>query len=300
MPKPVIAAVDPRHEDVAPAALGALLARLLGRPLLLVSLYPLDLSIDNLIPEYAEELRRRAQAAAESVAATVRADVGVDVDTRAVDAVGSPSAALHRLAAEEDASALVLGSSCRGALGRVMPSAVTDRLLDGAPCPVAIAPVGYSTAEAARGLHSIAVAFTDTPDGHAALAAADALAGAAHASERVLVVGEPVPALASGFLTGAQLETAREALAGAAEASGQTALATIAHARGAEAQVLSGPVADELANASAGRDLLVCGSRGHGPLRTLVLGGVSHALVRKALCPVLVVPLGTSLAVNPA
>jgi nucleotide-binding universal stress UspA family protein len=36
----------------------------------------------------------------------------------------------------------------------------------------------------------------------------------------------------------------------------------------------------------------VCGSRGHGPLHTLLLGGTSHALVRRAACPVLVVPEG--------
>jgi nucleotide-binding universal stress UspA family protein len=35
-------------------------------------------------------------------------------------------------------------------------------------------------------------------------------------------------------------------------------------------------------------DLLVCGSRGYGPVRTLMLGSTSHALVREAACPVLV------------
>ena len=43
---------------------------------------------------------------------------------------------------------------------------------------------------------------------------------------------------------------------------------------------------------SAELDLLVCGSRGYGPLRSVLLGSVSHAVVREASCPVIVVPRG--------
>ncbi len=35
---------------------------------------------------------------------------------------------------------------------------------------------------------------------------------------------------------------------------------------------------------------MVCGSRGYGPVRAVVLGGVSRALVDGAPCPVLVLP----------
>jgi len=41
-----------------------------------------------------------------------------------------------------------------------------------------------------------------------------------------------------------------------------------------------------------GVDLLVLGSRGYGPLRRVLLGSVSSALVKSAPCPVLVVPRG--------
>jgi hypothetical protein len=40
----------------------------------------------------------------------------------------------------------------------------------------------------------------------------------------------------------------------------------------------------------------VCGSRGYGPLRAVLLGGVTHELVRPARCPVLIVPRGTDQA----
>jgi nucleotide-binding universal stress UspA family protein len=37
-------------------------------------------------------------------------------------------------------------------------------------------------------------------------------------------------------------------------------------------------------------DLLVLGSRGHGPVRAVLLGSVSSALVRSAESPVVVIP----------
>jgi nucleotide-binding universal stress UspA family protein len=48
--------------------------------------------------------------------------------------------------------------------------------------------------------------------------------------------------------------------------------------------------ADALLAVSTHVDLLVCGSRGYGPLRSVLLGGVSRQLVDDAHCPVLVLP----------
>jgi nucleotide-binding universal stress UspA family protein len=58
--------------------------------------------------------------------------------------------------------------------------------------------------------------------------------------------------------------------------------------------ILSGRPAVALAAATTDLGLLVCGSRGYGPLRTLLLGGTSHALVREAACPVIVMPPATT------
>ena len=49
----------------------------------------------------------------------------------------------------------------------------------------------------------------------------------------------------------------------------------------------------ELASASHDLDLLVCGSRGRGPLRAVLLGSVAERLLRGAGCPVVIVPRPT-------
>jgi nucleotide-binding universal stress UspA family protein len=51
-----------------------------------------------------------------------------------------------------------------------------------------------------------------------------------------------------------------------------------------------------LAEASAGLDLLVVGSRRYGPLKRALVGAVSSALVEHAHCPVLIVPRGVHVA----
>jgi nucleotide-binding universal stress UspA family protein len=60
-------------------------------------------------------------------------------------------------------------------------------------------------------------------------------------------------------------------------------------------EILCGDPVDALVAASEDVELLVCGSRGYGPVRPFLLGGTSHALVRSAACPVVVVPPGSPL-----
>ena len=62
----------------------------------------------------------------------------------------------------------------------------------------------------------------------------------------------------------------------------------------------SGDVATELAAVGERLDLLVCGSRGRGHARQVVLGSVSGSLVVSAPCPVLVVPSGNGRPHQPA
>jgi nucleotide-binding universal stress UspA family protein len=45
-------------------------------------------------------------------------------------------------------------------------------------------------------------------------------------------------------------------------------------------------------------DLLICGSRGHGPLRPVTLGSVTRRVVAKAHRPVVVLPRGSKAALQ--
>lgn len=61
-----------------------------------------------------------------------------------------------------------------------------------------------------------------------------------------------------------------------------------------DVRVLEGPPADAIIEAAdrEGAELIVVGARGHGHLRSAVLGSVSRELASRARCPVVVVPPG--------
>jgi nucleotide-binding universal stress UspA family protein len=287
--RPIIAAIDPRRHDDGAAGLGLLLARVTGAPLLLVSAYAVDPPVDGLYTEHAEAMRAQTLETVERVRRQLLADAGgtVAVTSTVLACEGSPAGAIHRLAERKAAATIVVGSSSRGPLGRMLPGAVTDRLLHGAPCPVAVATSGYS----GERLRVIGIAFLERPDGRAALAHASRLAEAAGAQVQVLTVREPVDWTFTSGLESTQLAAMQRAADEAATRTLDAGLHAIPASRSAAGEVLAGKAQDALAAASVELDLLVCGSRGHGPFQTVLLGGVSHALVRHAACPVVVVPL---------
>jgi nucleotide-binding universal stress UspA family protein len=152
---------------------------------------------------------------------------------------------------------------------------------------VAVAPRGLELGAVAEPWHSVGAAYIDAPDAQAALEAATAISRAAAAQLRLLTV-MAAPDL---YLTLAPVVDA-DARRADAQAQLDHGLEMAAHGN-ASGTVLDGEPPAALGAASAELDLLVSGSRGYGPLRTLLLGGTSHALVRRAACPVLVVPRGT-------
>lgn len=62
--------------------------------------------------------------------------------------------------------------------------------------------------------------------------------------------------------------------------------------RSVAVRIVEGEVAEQIAKAAAGEraDYLVVGAEGRGPLRQLILGSVSQEVLKRAPCPVLVVP----------
>jgi len=202
----------------------------------------------------------------------------------------SAARGLHELAERELAEAVVVGSSRRGGLGRTFPGSTGERLLHGSAAPVAMAPRGLRE-QPPPAVRTVAVAFLDTPDGHEALRFAAGVAERSGARLRLLTVVAPMAELFAPVIG----RDAEEAFAArrreVAAHSLEQARANLPPGVEATAELLEGDVVDVLATIDRrDADLLVCGSRAYGPVRRVLLGGVSSRLLRRAACPLVVVP----------
>src|SRR5512139_1706672 len=99
----------------------------------------------------------------------------------------SAARALYEYAEVQDADLIVVGSSHRGKLGRVLPGSVGESLLRGAPCAVAVAPRGYARAEHPA-IRLIGVAYDGSEEAKLALGEAERLAGALGARIHLITV----------------------------------------------------------------------------------------------------------------
>jgi len=196
-------------------------------------------------------------------------------DLQHVSARRGESAAqlLHQRADESDAQLVVLGSSHTGRFGRVVPGGTGERLLHGSPCAVAVVPRGHPGGAIAR----IGVAYDASPEADAALQHAIDLARHLGAALELIGVVMPDPFEEDEGAHSIQLRLER-------------ALRELPFAVDGTIVRLHGDPAEALARHSARLDLLVTGSRGYGPLRSVIVGGVSGRLIRTARCPVIVVP----------
>lgn len=229
------------------------------------------------------------------------ADAGLDELPRSLDsetcvvAASSPARGLHELAEETGAAVVVVGSSHRGALGRVLAGTAAAQLLSGSPCPVAVAPRGLAD-RAPVGLGRIGVGFDDGAESWNALRCAASLAAAVGGAVRVIhavppLVMVPMVPMAPVVLP-TELEPARRR---ASELATARAVASLSEEVTPDARSAVGdPVSVLEAEARGDIDLLVLGSRGFGPVRAVLLGSVSSELMRQARCPVMVVPRSAS------
>ena len=192
---------------------------------------------------------------------------------------------------------IVVGSERHGARRRISPGSTGERLLHGAICPVAVAPRG----------------FREQPGRHADPAHRRGVRGHAGGARGAAVRGASWPAETGATLTlytviarraevfspvigrdaeEAFLATVRE---DAQRRAGQGARASLPEGVEATEEMLEGDTVDALAALDEHEiDLLVCGSRGYGPVRRVLLGGVLRKLIRRAACPVVVVPRGAA------
>jgi nucleotide-binding universal stress UspA family protein len=201
----------------------------------------------------------------------------------------APADALRDAARFDEAALIVFGPTHRRSLARTLRG-TARRLLSEAPCPVVIAPAGFA-ARPERPIVDVGVGFEPTPEGVEALAVAHGLATCAGGTLRAIGVALPLAPLAVDDLRdrGPYLENERRIV----QAGLERALAELPGEVPATANARIGDPAVELASASYDLDLLVCGSRGRGPLRAVLLGSVTERLLRGAGCPVVIVPRPT-------
>ncbi|HWV84417.1 MAG TPA: universal stress protein [Capillimicrobium sp.] len=203
----------------------------------------------------------------------------------------SAAAGLAAAVDETGADLVVVGSSRRGPIGRVLPGTTGAQMLHATAAAVAVAPAGLRD----RGpvaLREIGVGFDGGDESRRALAAAVRLAAEHEAALRAIAVIEPVGETfgwAGAWMypeyRDDAVADARDALAAAVRASDAEALGvTVAE------EVVDGMPAEELLRASERLDLLVLGSRGYGPLGRILLGSVATRVAGAAACPLLVWP----------
>ncbi|WP_433292477.1 universal stress protein [Actinoplanes sp. CA-030573] len=264
--------------------LGRWAAETLGVRLLVAVVHPAPAALGSGRVD-AEWVADRHRAAERILDEARKALEGADADYRAV-ASSSAAHGLHDLAEETGASLIVVGSGRDGPRERLYPGSTADRLLAGSVCPVAVAPAELATPPGTLGV--IGVAYVDTPDGRAALAEAAKMAGRTGARLRLYTVvaqgDASLPFLIGQDAERAFLETARETY----ERSLEAAAASVPQCD-TDWRIVPGDVVDTLAELDE-VDVLFCGSRGYGPARRVLLGGVSARLIRRARRPVIVVP----------
>lgn len=94
-----------------------------------------------------------------------------------------------------------------------------------------------------------------------------------------------------GPVTATNPEEERERSARLLDAEVEVIIETYGSGLPIAAEVVEGRPADVLAAAGRAGDLLVLGSHGHSRIRHTVLGSVSEECIRKAACPVVVIPM---------
>ena len=288
---PLLIGVHEAERSRDAIALGQQLALCVpGQPVYLYvhTLEELDALMAGWHPEEVEQL---VDEHAQDQLARVRA-LAAEMDVSGIQLRQATSAAegLHEQAVESEAALVVIGSSSHSVLGRVLPGGTAERLLSGAPVPVAVAPSGYAGREPGRMV--IGVGFDRSTEARQAVRWAADLATRGGASLQVLAVHTPM-AFGSTVAGGAYgTLTVNQALANELKSDSEQLSEDLPAELSVDTYVLEGDPAKLLVERSKELGLLVLGSRRYGPVKSVLLGSVSSYVSRNSYCPDLVVPRG--------
>ena len=283
----IIVGVDESPGSADAIALASNLAGMTGATLTLVNVFPYDVHPSRAVNYEFETYMRQ-----DSVGLLERLRDAHGDETIEIKAIPNPSSAhgLHALAENEDAGLIVVGSTHTGRAGRVAPGSTAERLLHGSPCPVAVAPKNYAH-EPVREPSIVGVGYDGSDSAHHALQTAHRIAAATGARLRAIRAFRPLTYDVSptkGVPMGGVSYNAK--LRDVASENLNEAVAELDGEPRGEPFFGVGDAAKILVEASEDLGLLVLGSRGYGPLHSVLVGGVAGRVVRDAACPVLVLP----------
>lgn len=287
----VVIGYDGSEASKDAVAFGLTWCRSTGDVPIVATVYPEEhpLGIGQVDAEWTAYVREQAQIIQDKA----RASVG---DAALYRNVASTSAAhgLADLAEDVEAVMVIMGTAEEIGAARALLGSSTERLLHGATVPVTVVPPGWRTS-APDQISRVGVAYIDTRDGREALRVAVRVAQRIPAQLTLYsVLGQSSERYS--YLVGrtdeeAFLDKARDSFGKAME----FAAAGVPPELEPRTVILEGAVVDSLAALGPDDvDVLVCGSRGYGPVRRVLLGGVSSRLIRHAQLPVAVVPRGTA------
>lgn len=282
----IIIAVDAKERTLDALALGSLLAEATHAPTALLTVFAYDPFNDPESPEL-RDVRDEANA---TLAELAEAEGLRGAETRVI-AGNFAARELQHATEQPDAGLIVVGSTTRGVVGRLLPGGIAERLLTGAACPVAVAPRGYADRRPPR-IARIGVGVDGSGEAQHALDAAVTLASACGARLRVITA---ITRLAFGDVGTAALPSisGNDEMRRQLAAIHREAVATARAVVEVEECLLAGPADEVLAAQADELDLLVVGSRGYGPLGAVLLGSTSSHLAHTAGCPLLVTPRDT-------
>lgn len=269
----IIVGVDDHEGSRDAVSLGAALAGKLGAELVVAAAIEY-----SPLPIESTDYDRARREHFDGIFAVVAAELG-DFPYRRFELDRKAAVSLEELATREEADLLVLGHTHHGRLGRIYPGALGDKLLQGAPCPVAVAPPDYAKREH-TGFGTVGVAYDGGPEAKAALASAEALAGVLGCALQLITVAPVYPEVDD------PMASVRESMYRERQAVGLRSVSAAA----VEGVFDRGEPARVLARHGVDLDLLLVGSRSHGPILRTAFGSVGSELMRTAPCPLIVVP----------
>ncbi len=286
MANSIVIAVDTEERTLDAIALGRVLAASTRAPTKLVTVFPYAPLVGQ--PDHPESVRVREQAG-ETLSGLGR-EMGLEDATVEVIAGHFAERELQHVTERADTGLIVVGSTTRGPIGRLVVGGVGERLLSGAASAVAIAPRGYDDAAPPR-LTRIGVGADGSEESQRALEAAVALARKSGAAIRVITAFQSL-AFGGVATTALPSTSANETMRAELRSLHENAVATAGESVDATGVFRDGSADDVLLEESADLDLLATGSRGYGPLGAVLMGSATAALARGAACPVLVTPRG--------